>query len=154
MDEEPGRPVKLIPPVYFLAAVLVMIALHYYWPLAYWLADPYTYIGAVPILAGLWLAGSGAYYFRKLKTPIRPFERPTALVVEGPFKYTRNPMYLGLVLILLGTGIWLGSATPFLAIPPFIWLLRERFIKVEERSLERLFGARYRDYKGRVRRWL
>jgi len=76
------------------------------------------------------------------------------LVTKGLYKYTRNPMYLGLLIILFGYGIWLGSITPFLALPLFYWLITTQQIIPEETILEDKFGVEYLDYKARVRRWL
>jgi protein-S-isoprenylcysteine O-methyltransferase Ste14 len=83
-----------------------------------------------------------------------PFSDATVLVTAGPYRFTRNPMYLGMAGILAGTAIWLGSITPWLVLPAFMRLIAERFIAPEEAMLERAFGSRYREYCAAVRRWL
>jgi protein-S-isoprenylcysteine O-methyltransferase Ste14 len=91
---------------------------------------------------------------KKHKTTVKPFERSKGLATEGVFNITRNPMYLGMVLILLGLAILLGSATPFAVVPILGVVFQCFFIHPEERMLEETFGKRFRQYKGRVRRWI
>jgi protein-S-isoprenylcysteine O-methyltransferase Ste14 len=76
------------------------------------------------------------------------------LVTHGVFAFSRNPMYLSMMLGLLGVFVALGSLTPLAAVPVFFLIIRRRFIAVEERMLEEAFGDDYRAYKSRVRRWL
>ncbi|MEE8233425.1 MAG: isoprenylcysteine carboxylmethyltransferase family protein, partial [Gammaproteobacteria bacterium] len=95
-----------------------------------------------------------ALYFKKSGTAIRPFETSTVLVKGGPYRFTRNPMYLGMVLILIGMAIYLGSLTPWFVIPVFFLIIQEWFIKYEEPFLENTFGKEYQDYKTKVRRWI
>ena len=83
-----------------------------------------------------------------------PFERATALVTSGSFRFTRNPMYHGMALLLFGVAVLLGSAGALLPIPVFVWIIQMRFIRGEERFLEGLFGKDYVVYKSRVRRWI
>ena len=83
-----------------------------------------------------------------------PFERSTALVTTGLYRITRNPMYLGMLLILAGVALLSGSASTLLPIPVFAWAIQRNFIIGEERFLEQIFGAQYLDYKRQVRRWL
>lgn len=144
----------IIPPVYLLISLLLMLVLHYQLPLLPLIPSPYSYTGVALIVAGLTLAVLGAGMFKRADTPVRPFQKSTTLVVHGLFRYSRNPMYLGLLLILLGMAILLGSLSPFLVIPVFFIIIREGYIKHEERFLEELFGEAYRSYKQRVRRWL
>jgi protein-S-isoprenylcysteine O-methyltransferase Ste14 len=110
--------------------------------------------GLAPVAIGLALALSAARLFRRAATPIEPWETPSALVAAGPYRFTRNPMYLGLALCLSGFAVWLGTLTPFLVIPLFAWVITVRFIRREEQRLETRFGDQYRAYKARVRRWI
>lgn len=145
---------RIIPPVYFLLTLLAMAALHYFVPLARVFEPPYSYLGALLIAVGLAISALAASSFAKAGTPVVPFERSTALVTGGLFRISRNPMYLGLVVALLGAALLLGTAGPFLPIPVFVWIIHTRFIAGEERFMEEIFGAQYLAYKGRVRRWL
>jgi protein-S-isoprenylcysteine O-methyltransferase Ste14 len=145
---------KLVPPVYMLLALLAMVVLHYVMPLARIVETPYSYLGLVPLAVGIVICAAAARMFDRAGTPIRPFERSTVLVTGGLYRYTRNPMYLGLTLILLGVWLMLGTAGALLPIAVFIWIIQEGFIRGEERFLDTIFGEEYRGYKSRVRRWI
>jgi protein-S-isoprenylcysteine O-methyltransferase Ste14 len=144
----------LVPPVYFLVALLLMGFFHRVAPWVQVLDLPYRYAGIVLMGLALCLIAWAAFLFRRAGTSIRPFLPSTALVLEGPYKFTRNPMYLGMAGILLGAGVYMGSITPFVVIPAFMALITERFIVPEEAKLEAAFGGEYLEYKKRVRRWL
>jgi protein-S-isoprenylcysteine O-methyltransferase Ste14 len=143
-----------IPPLWFALAIALMVALHGLVPIARLVAGPWRLAGVLPILAGLALAIWGERRFKRAGTAVRPFEPSSALVEDGPFRLTRNPMYLGLLLVLAGLWILLGTLGPLLVPPAFFWLLQARFVVHEEAHMERHFGARYLDYRRRVRRWL
>jgi protein-S-isoprenylcysteine O-methyltransferase Ste14 len=144
----------LIPPVYFLVALLLMAFFHNAAPGARLLEAPYRYGGIVLMAIALGLVVWAAALFRRAGTSIRPHLPSTSLVLAGPYRFTRNPMYLGMAGILLGVAVYMGSITPFIVIPAFMALIGERFIVPEEAKLEAAFGRAYRDYKARVRRWL
>ena len=144
----------LVPPVYLLVALLLMGFFHNVVPLARLIHAPYRYGGLVLIGLAITLIAWAALLFRRAGTDVRPFKPSTALVTDGPYSFTRNPMYLGMAGILLGAAIYLGSLTPFIVIPGFMAVITERFILGEEAKLEAAFGAEYADYKQRVRRWL
>jgi protein-S-isoprenylcysteine O-methyltransferase Ste14 len=145
---------KIIPPVYFLLSLLAMAALHFWLPIARIVPVPWSYGGSVLLILGIALAAIASGLFKRAGTPVIPFEPSTALVTSGPYRFTRNPMYLGLVLILLGAAMLFGALGAFLPIPVFVWIIQTQFIAGEERFLEEIFGAQYLAYKGRVRRWL
>jgi protein-S-isoprenylcysteine O-methyltransferase Ste14 len=85
---------------------------------------------------------------------VLPFSEPSALVTTGPFAFTRNPMYLGLVLALLGWAVLLGSLVPFAVVPAFFALIHYRFVLREEPFMMDRFGQEFASYRERVRRWL
>jgi protein-S-isoprenylcysteine O-methyltransferase Ste14 len=118
------------------------------------LAPPWTYLGCLPFLLGsvlpLWAAG----LFQRAGTGVVPFSKTTALVLTGPYRFTRNPMYLGLLLVVLGLAIWLGTLVPFLVVPLLALALQKGFVEKEERLLEAQFGDEYRAFRARVRRWI
>ena len=95
-----------------------------------------------------------AYLFRQKNTAIEPFQESSYLLKEGIFNYSRNPIYLSMITVLIGLWLYLGSLTPVFVIPVFAWLIQELFIKEEERMLEATFGEEYREYKATVRRWI
>ncbi len=145
---------KILPPVYLLIAVLLMAGLNYFTPLHTILAAPITYLGIGLIILGFLIVIWPAASFGRVGTPIRPFEESTDLVTNGMYRVTRNPMYLGMVAVLLGVAVLFGSASPFLLIPIFSWIIQTKFVKFEEALLEETFGDEYIEYKSRVRRWL
>ena len=154
MVAAPEAPSRLaIPPMYFLVSLLVMAFFHSA-PGAYILREPYRYGGLVLMAMALGLIVWAALLFRRARTAIHPHEQPSALVTGGPYRYTRNPMYLGMAGTLLGAAVLMGSITPFVVLPAFMALIKERFILGEEAKLEAAFGADYANYKERVRRWL
>jgi protein-S-isoprenylcysteine O-methyltransferase Ste14 len=137
-----------------LVAILLVIALNFSLPGLTLIPSPWTLLGILPILTGLALSLSADQTFHRAETTVNPFDLPTALVTSGLYRYTRNPMYLGFILILIGMAVLMGSLTPFLVIPAF-WLLLDRlFISLEEQNLALKFVARWEMYKSRTRRWL
>ena len=108
------------------------------------------------LLAGLSVAISGATAFRRARTTINPLkpETASALVVSGIYQYTRNPMYLGLILALLGWVLFLSNALAFVFLPAFILYLNRFQIRPEERALAARFGQEFAAYQAKVRRWL
>lgn len=145
---------KIIPPVYLLTSLIVMFVLNRCLPVQSIITSPFNYSGIFVGFCGLALTANGALSFKKAGAAIKPFETSTVLVTNGLYRFTRNPMYLGMVLILIGMAIYLGSLTPYLVIPVFFLIIQECFIKHEELFLENIFVEEYLDYKGRVRRWL
>ena len=150
----PGRRPWDIPPLWFAVALAAMLALHLALPLARLVFWPWRLAGFVPVVGGLALAVAGERCFARAGTAVRPFQPSTALVTAGPFRYTRNPMYLGLLLVLGGVWLLLGTLAPLVVLPMFFWLLHARFVLPEEGLMEHTFGAAYVDYRRRVRRWL
>jgi protein-S-isoprenylcysteine O-methyltransferase Ste14 len=140
--------------MYFLLHVIVMVFLHKLKPGPIWLRSPWSFAGAVPALLGLILGLWGIRLFKSAGTTIRPFQESRSLVVAGPFRISRNPMYLGMALILIGLAIFLGSTTPWIGIPSFVYVINRLFIPDEEAGLAAKFGAAYAEYRTRVRRWL
>jgi len=111
--------------------------------------------GFIEIFAFVVLAGCIRLFVRRETTwlPMNP-ENSTVLVTEGIYRYTRNPMYLALTLMLLGIGIALGDGLGLLLVPCFMLCITHFQIVKEESALEKLFGDTYRNYKQRVRRWI
>ena len=155
MSPEASRERKPIyPPVFFLVALLLMIGLHLLLPIRTFIAAPYRYLGLVPLALGLAVVLHVDRTFRRAGTTIKPFERSSKLLVDGPYRISRNPIYLGLVVALAGVAVVCGSITPFMVVPAFAFLIDRRFIRAEEAQLEETFGQEYDAYKRRVRRWL
>jgi protein-S-isoprenylcysteine O-methyltransferase Ste14 len=148
--------IRVPPPLVFLAAAGLM------WLLA-WLLPAL----AVPIPARVWWAAAcaaagvivgllGVREFRKARTtvdPLRP-DKSSAVVVTGIYRMTRNPMYAGLLLVLLGWAVFLANVAALIGPITFVLYISRFQIVPEERALEQKFGPPYLDYKQRVRRWL
>ena len=145
---------KIVPPVYLLVAIVLMVLMNRSWPVLRWTEPPASEAGWLLVVAGLVVMGVSAYAFHRVDTGIVPFDDATTLVTSGFYRFTRNPMYLGMVIILLGGAIRAGSFGALVPIPLFIWVIRQQFILAEERFLEDAFGEQYLDYTKRVRRWL
>ena len=149
-----ARRPKVIPPVYLLAAALAMLALNRWLPVRQLIAGPWRWAGLVPALAGLAIGGSAVRVFVRRKTTIRPGNTSSSLAIEGPFRFTRNPMYLGMTLLLTGLAIGLGTLSPWLLVPLFVLAIATDVIPAEEAMLADTFGEDYRGYQVRVRRWV
>jgi len=147
---------KIPPPVYLLLFAGLMWLVDHFVPWGGVIESPWNTIGIVLVAAAILLdIVSLGLFFRARTTfnPIKP-ENTRELVTVGSYRLTRNPMYLGMVVILTGWGIWLGSILPFLLIPLFMVVLTYQQILPEERILEEKFGETYLKYKRNVRRWL
>ena len=145
---------KIVPPVYLFMTLLLMWLMNRFVPLYEYLAPPIAYAGIIPILCGMAMAAVSAGMFLKLKTGLEPFEEATVLVTSGFYRFTRNPMYIGMFMLLLGVALLMGSAGALLPIPLFILVIRNNFVAGEERFMEAAFGQQFLDYKLKVRRWL
>jgi protein-S-isoprenylcysteine O-methyltransferase Ste14 len=140
--------------MFFLGALLLEAVLHFGVPLISLITSPWTWLGAIPILVGFIVMVAGDRQLKQIETAISPFDRPSALVREGVFRISRNPMYLGMVLMLLGEAVVFGTVTPMLVPWIFAWVVSARFIRMEEAVLSEVFETEYEDYRGEVRRWL
>ena len=147
------KPKRILAPVYFLAAILSMAALHFLLPIARILPASYS-SGGVLILIGMSLILWAVRLLARAGTTIKPFEASTKMIVAGPYRWSRNPIYLGMAMILLGIGLALGTLTPFAILPLFVWLIQKNFIAHEEAMLDKSFGPAYAEYKKHIRRWL
>lgn len=115
---------------------------------------PSNMAGTTFILLGILLNFWADLVLRRNKTTVKPYERPSKLITAGPFRFSRNPIYLGLLLIILGVFIILGSLITIIFPIVFIILMDVLFIRKEEKMLEKRFGKKYLEYKQRVRRWI
>ncbi|MDR4480684.1 MAG: isoprenylcysteine carboxylmethyltransferase family protein [Nitrospira sp.] len=108
------------------------------------------------VLVGITIAGMGVFSFSRAKTTVHPMkpDSSSALVVTGIYRLTRNPMYLGFLLLLVGWGIFLSNALAFLVLPGFVMYMNRFQIEPEERALTRLFGQAFVIYRSQVRRWI
>jgi len=145
---------KIMPTTYLFAAILLCIALHFLVPILYIILSPWNLFGLIPLFFGLWINLSADRAFKKAETTVKPFVQSNALIQDGVFRWTRNPMYLGFVVILLGISVLLRSLSPYIVVVAFIVLINLVFIRVEERMLEEKFGDEWNRYRSRVRKWI
>ena len=164
MIGEPSKPeppedrrTRIPPPLIVAVALGAAFALHRYWPTRITdssLAGAIRISGIVLAVLGIVLIVSAfGMFFRSRTTPL-PWGASSTVVTRFPYTVTRNPMYLGLVVVFLGVTLWGNSLWPFLFLPMVIAVLQLRVIEPEEHYLESKFGEEYRAYRARVRRWL
>lgn len=143
-----------MPPFYFFGFIALEIISHFALPIYSLEYEPYNYLGILIIALGLSLNLVSKRTVVNGKTTIIPFQEPSALVTKGLFQYSRNPMYLGMVLILFGEAITLGSISTFVFPVLFILIIKAKFIRHEETILEASFKDEFVSYKEHVRRWI
>jgi protein-S-isoprenylcysteine O-methyltransferase Ste14 len=138
-----------------LSAVLAGLMLHSLWPTEIPLAAKLAWI-AVPMFLGGAIAIIALSYreFAKAKTSVRPDRGACALIRTGPFRYSRNPLYVAVSLLIAGIAVWMNSLWVLVMLIPLFLVLSRAVIAREERYLEHKFGREYRDYRASVRRWL
>jgi len=142
------------PPVLYALAVLAGYFLNRRWPLP--IGGGASAQAFAWLLAGGWL-GLSAWSignFRRSRTSIVPIRPATTLVIAGPYRFTRNPMYVSLAALTVALGLFLDTWWPIVLLVPVLFVVRTFVIAPEERYLERRFGADYVAYAQRVRRWL
>lgn len=110
--------------------------------------------GAVVIALGAVIAGWGLGIFWKARTTTVPGQASAQLVMRGPYRFTRNPMYVGLTLVYLGEAGLMKQVWPIIVLPLMLAYLNWIVIPVEEAKLREVFGDQYDGYRGRVRRWI
>jgi protein-S-isoprenylcysteine O-methyltransferase Ste14 len=145
---------KALPPTYLLLALAVMAALHLALPVCRYWSFPLALAGAVPLALGVLLNLMADRQFKTHETTVKPFQRSSALVTGFPFSISRNPMYLGMALLLLGVALLLGTVTALVPVVIFPFVVDRVFIRVEERMLAETFGREWEEYRARVRRWI
>jgi protein-S-isoprenylcysteine O-methyltransferase Ste14 len=148
------KPRKFLPPFWMVLCLALAWLLDRYVPL--WTLDSPLpgLVGRGIGLLGLMVILWPVVQFLLARTGLVPFSKATTLVTTGLYRVTRNPMYLGMVLLLVGGALVFGSLGAFLPIPLFVAIIQHRFILGEEAFLESAFGDEYRSYRERVRRWI
>jgi protein-S-isoprenylcysteine O-methyltransferase Ste14 len=145
---------KLLPPQLFYISIALMMLLHFLVPLKILLNFPVTLIGIALLIAGAMMAIKEKKRFAKVQTNIKTFDKPDKLLTDGLYKYSRNPMYLGFVIALLGVWLLLGSLSPLLIVLIFIFITNSVYISFEEKMMGDTFGELYFTYKNKTRRWI
>lgn len=142
------------PPLIFLGSILVGSILHFSWPVRL-VPNPLAVpLGGSFVAVSVILFALAVRELRQARTGIRTNQPTTAIVARGPYRFSRNPIYVSFALLQLGVAIWVNSAWILGTLVPTLGIIRYGVIAREEAYLERKFGQEYRQYKGRVRRWL
>lgn len=118
------------------------------------LRRPATYLGIIPIILGLTIGFVGCWQLGKAGTTVKAFGRPGSLVTNGIYRYTRNPIYLGLALMLIGACALFSARCALVPVAIFILVADRWFIRGEERLLSEKFSSEFEQYRARTRRWV
>ena len=142
------------PPLIYGGFLLIGFVIDYFWPIPV-LPDNFQYaLGGVLIVLALAIIFPAFKLFRKVGTAVRPDRPTTAIITSGPYRFTRNPLYLALTLIYAGIAIAADSIWVLLLLMPVLLIMNRGVIGREEKYLDEKFGEEYRRYKKTVRRWL
>jgi protein-S-isoprenylcysteine O-methyltransferase Ste14 len=145
---------RLLPPTYLMLGLAAMALAQLLVSGPRVIFGPWRLIGVPLIISGVWLAVHSDALFKRLETEIKPL-RPSRIVVsEGPYRFSRHPMYVGFLAVLAGAAVLAGTLLPILVLVGMVWLFTAFFVVPEERHMEEQFGDEYRHYKASVRRWL
>jgi protein-S-isoprenylcysteine O-methyltransferase Ste14 len=150
-QDAPG--VIVFPPVLFLGPLLLGFGLQLKWPVHLWPALPARIIGGILIAISASIALPAFSRMRRAGTNVHPGKPSTVIVSDGPFRFTRNPIYLANTVLYLGLSLVFNAVWPLLTLVPALMLLHWGVVLREERYLEAKFGEAYVAYKARVRRW-
>ena len=153
-SEKDAPGVIALPPLIFLTVLVIGVAAHLLFPVAILPHLPWRILGAVLALTAGTIALSARAQMKRAGTNIHPTLPATAIVTGGPYRFTRNPMYLSLCLLNLGIGLLLCDLIPVLLTLVLATVLQTGVIVREERYLEAKFGEVYSSYRRHVRRWL
>ena len=151
-DDSPG--VLIFPPRLFLICLVVGLIVHFVCPYRVAISPWARGAGVTIAIAGVALTIWGKRTMEAAGTNVRPDQPALAIVSHGPFAYTRNPLYLGVMGMFTGAGIALASPAFLTMLVPLFLVLRFGVVLREERYLDAKFGDAYRGYKARARRWI
>jgi len=157
-DEEDVAGVILLPPYIFAAVLGAAFLLQYLLPIdflqAYRAQGWQFWVGVIASISAMALASYGALEFRRQDTNIPPDKPSLALVTGGPYRFTRNPMYIGFLLLLLGIGLIFSLEWALVLWPTLALVLHYGVVIREEAYLAKKFGASYQEFLSNTRRWL
>jgi len=153
--EHPG--VGFPPPLLFILGFAVSLLVHKFLPL-YLIADSLTgvfsIIGKLFMFIGLAFTIWGLLTFHRFRTAVSPYQPASQVVTSGPYRFSRNPMYVGFTIAYMGGILAKNTLWALLLLPLVLWFLTVLVIRPEERYLAKAFASVYTDYANRVRRWL
>jgi protein-S-isoprenylcysteine O-methyltransferase Ste14 len=153
-EDDYVRMYKYVPLSTFGASIITAVILHYFVPVTTIIPFPYNLFGLLTVGFGVYLVLQSVRLLLSHNTTVEVDRNPSSLVTKRPYNYSRNPIYLGLLLIALGTAAILSSLSAFIAPIPFFLVVNTIIIPFEENRLQKNFGIEYERYKESVRRWL
>jgi len=139
------------PPVILLASIVLQIILLFSFPIS---VDLSSLLGLILILSGISLVFVSFRFMRKMKTTFIPDGTPEVLISSGPFKFSRNPIYLGMLTILVGVAFLMSSLSAIIIAFVFGIIINFTWIAHEEKKLHELFSEDWENYSSKVRRWI
>jgi len=144
------------PPIQALLSAIMMCLINRYFTHANFSLNGINIFALIFLIIAAIIIILSMYKFKKIKTTISPLRpnKTSSLVKSGIYEYTRNPMYLGLLLMLFSIALFLKNLISFLIIPLFILFITKNQILPEEEALKNIFGEEYKNYKKKVRRWI
>jgi protein-S-isoprenylcysteine O-methyltransferase Ste14 len=153
-ESDHARMCKYVPGSTLGASIMVAVVLHYFFAVTILIPFPYNLLGLVVVGLGIYLAFLSVRLLISYNTTFEASGNPSSLVTRRPYSYSRNPIYLGFLLIALGTAAILSSLSAFIAPTIFFLVVNTIIIPFEENRLQKNFGVEYERYKESVRRWL
>ena|SRR2546428_6385080 len=150
--DSPG--VIALPPLLYFVILVLGVALDFLFPLHPFPGRPTRILGALLVIASIALAIWGRRTMSAAGTNINPREPALVLVTNGPFRFSRNPLYLALTGMYAGVALLINGLWTLILVVPLLIVTQVGIVQREERYLERKFGEEYRAYRSRVRRWI
>lgn len=153
-QQDQGAPVRLPPPLVYAVPLVLLALLDRALPWRLPDIPGRPLLGWLLVISGVALSASGAATFRRHGTTVIPHHAVSRLVTSGPYRLTRNPMYVGLTVAYLGVSLLVGSWWPLVALPVLVVVVDRFVVAREESYLRARFGAEYEGFCRRTRRWL
>ena len=147
------KPKIIIPPVFLFTSLLIIVIIYFLMKNFNIIRFPYNLLGIALIIFGILIVGKSKQLFIKHNTP-HSYEKSTTIVEESIYKYSRNPMYFGMIVFVLGFSVCFGNIIGIIIPFIFLYIINFVFIPFEEKKMEATFGKQYLEYKSRVRRWI
>lgn len=144
----------IYPPMWLAFGIVAIFVYNEFFPGLRFTSVAGQLVGGVILVVGLALLVIAGGLFKQADTDMIPFRKVSALVTTGVYRFTRNPMYLGMALVLLGCAVTVGAATALIVPPVFMAIIEFRYIRPEEQLLRELFPEEFPGYCARVRRWI
>ena len=152
--EASSGPIRIPPPVIYVAALAIGFVLNYLWPMSPFSGSSRYVIGSLLIAVNVLIMPPVLRRFRRAGTAFNVRKAASVLITDGPYRFSRNPSYVSLTLLYLGIGTLLNNGWILILVAPVFLVMDLWVVRKEERHLETKFGEDYLRYKAAVRRWL